>query len=237
MGLRFNVFPTSRAQSRLTAVRGGGNFSGGHADLRHPGRFVKFSAAFLSVEVVYWRGGMSWKANAGHVALSAALFLLALFAGSLALRAVLLFLAVLILLYAYLRVVATEYLITTYRIYARYGIIARSITQARPEAVSAVYVQQSVLGRLLRYGDIMFMTPGEGGHGYIMFRGVENPAALQTSFFELIKRVKERMRLEELLRELEKECDFGRLPEDRCTALRQKYEEELKRLEGAGGPA
>jgi len=194
--------------------------------------------AFLYVgEVVYWRGRMSWRANVGHVVFSALLFLLALFGGHLVLSAALLFFAVLILLHAYLRVLATEYLVASGRIYARYGIIARSITQARPEAVSAVYVQQSIVGRLLRYGDIMFMTPGEGGHGFIVFKGVENPAALKTSFFELIKRVKERMRLEELLRELEKECDFGRLPEDRCAALRQKYEEELKKLEGNAGEA
>jgi len=27
--------------------------------------------------------------------------------------------------------------------------------------------------------------------------------------------------------------DFGRIPEDRCATLRQKYEEELKKLEEA----
>jgi uncharacterized membrane protein YdbT with pleckstrin-like domain len=183
-------------------------------------------------EVVYWRGRMSWRANAGYVVLSAVLFLLVLFVGNLALGAVLAFLAVLILLYAYLRVLATEYIITSIRIYARYGIIARRITQTKPENVSAVYVQQGVVGRLLNYGDVMFMTPGEGGHGYIVFRGVEDPVALKSTLFGLVKKVKERARLEGLLRELDKECDFGRIPEDRCIALRQKYEEELKRLEG-----
>jgi uncharacterized membrane protein YdbT with pleckstrin-like domain len=185
-------------------------------------------------EVVYWRGRMSWRANAGYVVLSVALFLLALFTGNLVLGALLLLLAVLILLYAYLRVVAAEYVITSVRIYARYGIVARRITQTKPENVSAVYVQQSVVGRLLNYGDAMFMTPGEGGHGYVVFRGVENPVALKSVFFSLVKKIKERMRLEELLRELERECDFGRIPEDRCVALRQKYEEELKKLEEAG---
>jgi hypothetical protein len=52
-------------------------------------------------------------------------------------------------------------------------------------------------------------------------------------FFDLLRKIKEKSRLAELLRELEKECDFGRLPEERCVALRQKYEEELKRLEEA----
>jgi uncharacterized membrane protein YdbT with pleckstrin-like domain len=184
-------------------------------------------------EVVYWRGRMSWRANAGHVVLSAALFLLALSAGNLVLGAVFLLFAVLILLYAYLRVLATEYAITSVRIYARYGIVARRITQTKPENVSAVYVQQGIIGRLLSYGDVMFMTPGEGGHGYVVFRGVESPVELKSKFFGLVKKIKERVRLEELLRELERECDFGRLPEDRCAALRQKYEEELKKLEGA----
>jgi uncharacterized membrane protein YdbT with pleckstrin-like domain len=189
-------------------------------------------ATFLSVEeVLYWRGRMSWRANVGHVILSMLLFLLVLFVSHSVLGILLLFLATLILLYAYLRVLATEYLITSSHIYARYGIIARNITQTRPEAVSAVYVQQSIAGRLLSYGDIMFMTPGEGGHGFVTFKGVKSPEKLKTTFFDLIKRIKEKTRLEELLKELEKECDFGRLPEDRCNALRQKYQEELKKLE------
>jgi uncharacterized membrane protein YdbT with pleckstrin-like domain len=189
-------------------------------------------ATFLNVEeVIYWRGRMSWRANVGHVVLSFLLFLLTLFVSHSVLGILLFFLATLILLYAYLRVLATDYLITSNRIYARYGIIARSITQTRPEAVSAVYVQQSMAGRFLSYGDIMFMTPGEGGHGFVTFKGVESPEKLKTTFFDLIKRIKEKARLEELLKELEKECDFGRLPEDRCNALRQKYQEELKKLE------
>jgi uncharacterized membrane protein YdbT with pleckstrin-like domain len=191
-----------------------------------------FFTAFLPVEeVVYWRGRMSWRANIGHVVLSVLLFLLVLFIKHSVLGVALFFLAVSILLYAYLRVLATDYLITSSRIYARYGIIARSITQTRPEAVSAVYVQQSVAGRLLSYGDIMFMTPGEGGHGFVTFKGVESPEKLKTTFFDLIKKIKERARLEELLKELEKECDFGRLPEDKCNTLKQKYQEELKKLE------
>jgi uncharacterized membrane protein YdbT with pleckstrin-like domain len=185
-------------------------------------------------EAVYWRGRMSWRANAGHVVLSVLLLLLALFLGHLALGAALLVLATAFLLYAYLRVLATEYLVTSSRIYARYGIVARSITQARPEAVAAVNVEQGILGRLLGYGDIMFMTPGEGGRGFIIFRGVKDPVKLKTAFFDLLRKIKEKNRLAELLRELEKECDFGRLPEERCAALRQKYEEELKKLEETG---
>ena len=189
------------------------------------------SVAFLYVEeVVYWRGQMTWRANVGHFVLFAFLFSLAVFVGRLILSAVLLFLASLVLLHAFLRVVATEYVITSSRIYARYGVFSRSITQAKPEAVSAVYVQQGIAGRLLNYGDVMFMTPGEGGHGFVTFKAVENPEKLRTMFFDLIKKIKERARIEELLKELEKECDFGRLPEERCNALRQKYQEELKKL-------
>jgi len=174
---------------------------------------------------------MSWRANAGHIVLSVLLLLLALFVDHLALGAALLVLATAFLLHAYLRVLATEYVIASTYVYARYGIIGRDITQARPEAVVAVNVEQGILGRLLGYGDVMFMTPGEGGHGFIIFRGVKDPAKLKTAFFDLLKKIKERSRLAELLRELEKECDFGRLPEERCAALRQKYEEELKKLE------
>jgi uncharacterized membrane protein YdbT with pleckstrin-like domain len=182
-------------------------------------------------EAAYWRGRMSWRVNVGYVALSVLLLLLVLLVDYLTLGAALLVSAAAFLLYAYLRVLATEYLITSNRIYARYGIIARSITQARPEAVVAVNVEQGILGRLLGYGDVMFMTPGEGGRGFIIFKGVKDPVRLKTTFFDLLRKIKEKNRLAELLRELEKECYFGRLPEERCITLRQKYEEELKKLE------
>jgi uncharacterized membrane protein YdbT with pleckstrin-like domain len=180
---------------------------------------------------VYWRGRMSWRANLGYVTLAAVLFIVALASRHLLLGAALLASAGFVMLYAYLRVLATEYIITSTYIYARYGVVARDITQARPEAVVAVNVEQGILGRLLGYGNVMFMTPGEGGRGFVVFRGVKDPVKLKTTFFDLLRKIKERSRLAELLRELEKECDFGRLPEERCITLRQKYEEELKKLE------
>jgi uncharacterized membrane protein YdbT with pleckstrin-like domain len=182
-------------------------------------------------ETVYWRGRMSWRSNLGYVALAAVFLALALAGRHLLLGTVLLALAGSTMLYAYLRVLATEYIITSTYVYARYGVVARDITQARPEAVVAVNVEQGILGRLLGYGDIMFMTPGEGGRGFVVFRGVKDPVKLKTTFFDLLRKIKEKNRLVELLRELEKECDFGRLPEERCITLRQKYEEELKKLE------
>jgi uncharacterized membrane protein YdbT with pleckstrin-like domain len=179
----------------------------------------------------YWRGRMSWRANAGYVALATVLLASALAGRHLLLGAVLLASAGFVMLYAYLCVLATEYIITSTYIYARYGVVARDITRAWPEAVAAVNVKQGILGRLLGYGDIMFMTPGEGGRGFVVFRGVKDPVKLKMSFFDLLRKIKEKNRLVELLQEMEKECDFGRLPEDRCAALRQKYEEELKKLE------
>jgi uncharacterized membrane protein YdbT with pleckstrin-like domain len=177
---------------------------------------------------------MSWRANAGYVAIAVFFFTLALASKHLLLGAALLASAGFVMLYAFLRVLATEYIITSAYIYARYGVISRDITQAKPEAVVAINVGQGVLGRLLNYGDVMFMTPGEGGRGFIVFRGVKDPVKLKTTFFDLLRKIKEKNRLAELLRELEKECNFGRLSEDRCAALRQKYEEELKKLEEAG---
>jgi uncharacterized membrane protein YdbT with pleckstrin-like domain len=182
-------------------------------------------------EAVYWRGRMSWRANAGYVALAAVFLALALVGRHLLLGAVLPASAGFVMLYAYLRILATEYIITSTYVYARYGVISRDITQARPEAVVAINVEQGILGRLLGYGDIMFMTPGEGGRGFVVFRGVKDPVKLKMSFFDLLRKIKEKNRLVELLQELKKECDFGRLSEEKCAALRQKYEEELKKLE------
>jgi hypothetical protein len=98
-------------------------------------------------EAVYWRGRMSWRANAGYVALATVFLALALAGMHLLLGAVLLASAGFVMLYAYLRILATEYITTSTYIYARYGV-SRDITQAKPEAVVAVNVEQGDFGEV-----------------------------------------------------------------------------------------
>ncbi len=57
-------------------------------------------------------------------------------------------LGLLFFLLAYLRIKATEYLITSRRIYAKYGLVARRVSEVKLDWVTGVMARQGFIGRL-----------------------------------------------------------------------------------------
>jgi len=47
---------------------------------------------------------------------------------------------------------------------------------------------------------------------------------------DILRRCRETQKIEEKIRELEREYEFGRITEDKYRELKKKYEEELKNL-------
>ena len=70
--------------------------------------------------------------------------------------------------------IATRYTITNQRLTIHLGILRRDMHETRLERVQNVNVEQSVVDRLLRVGNITFDTAGEAGYNFA-FRGVANP--------------------------------------------------------------
>jgi uncharacterized membrane protein YdbT with pleckstrin-like domain len=137
-------------------------------------------------------------------------------------------LGLLFFLLAYLRIKATEYLITSRRIYAKYGLVARRVFEVKLDWVTGVMARQGFIGRLFNYGDVIFSVPGHYA-GSVLFVGVHNPLHLREIVEDIRRRQKEAQKIEEKLRELEKEYEFGRIPEERYQELRRKYLEELRK--------
>ena len=96
----------------------------------------------MTFEVPYWYGKFSWNAN-----------WLLLLLGVLTIW--LYGLGVLFFIAAYLRVLKTEYFITSKRIYVKYGLIGRRVFEIRNEWIAGTMVRQGFFGRIFNYGDIV----------------------------------------------------------------------------------
>lgn len=66
--------------------------------------------------------------------------------------------------------------ITTKRIVFKKGIIARKTNEIRLEAIKTVEVNQSIMGRILDYGDVK--VTGRG-NSIIEFKGVDSPITIK----------------------------------------------------------
>ena len=62
---------------------------------------------------------------------------------------------------AIVRVISTELALTNKRVMAKYGFIRRDSVELRLEKVEGLYVNQSIVGRILNYGTIT--VSGTGG--------------------------------------------------------------------------
>jgi len=127
------------------------------------GRVVVLPADFhlLEGEQPLWYGRRSWKANWPLL-----LFFLLTFW--------VLGLGLLFLLWAYLRVRSTEYLLTNLRVYAKYGLIGRRVLEVRLDSITGSIVSQGLFGRVLNYGTVILSAPGHYA-GSVVLADVADP--------------------------------------------------------------
>ena len=72
---------------------------------------------------------------------------------------------------------ATDYVISTQRLYIRTGILSKHVQQTRIDRVQNVNTSQSLLDRLLRVGTVDFDTAGADASGF-RFVGISDPSAI-----------------------------------------------------------
>jgi uncharacterized membrane protein YdbT with pleckstrin-like domain len=83
-------------------------------------------------------------------------------------------LTALVILAGFLFRMTTTYTITNQRLTIRRGILSRHLQQTRVERVQNVNVDQSVIDRIVRVGQVDFDTAGADDSDFT-FRGVANP--------------------------------------------------------------
>jgi uncharacterized membrane protein YdbT with pleckstrin-like domain len=130
-------------------------------------------------EQILFEGHPSWRAllsfYIGGVAGALVIALIVSFVASVVLAVVVA--AVLIagvILVGLIKRTATDYTISTQRLYIRRGILSKRIQQTRIDRVQNVNTEQSVRQRLLRVGTVDFDTAGTDDSEF-KFLGIDNP--------------------------------------------------------------
>ena len=77
----------------------------------------------------------------------------------------------------WLRTWADEFVVTDHRVIRRVGLVSRETQQAPLDRIQDITVEQSWLGRLLDYGDVILETAAE--HGTLVFPFVASPESFR----------------------------------------------------------
>jgi uncharacterized membrane protein YdbT with pleckstrin-like domain len=86
-------------------------------------------------------------------------------------------LAAVLWLVGHVKRTATDYAVTTQRLYIRRGILSKRVQQTRIGRVQNVNTEQTVLERILRVGTVDFDTAGSDDSDF-RFSGISNPASV-----------------------------------------------------------
>jgi DNA-binding Lrp family transcriptional regulator len=113
--------------------------------------------------------------------------------------------------------------------YTKYGLIGRRVFEIRNEWITSVIARQGFISRILNYGDLVYSTPGQYA-GSVAMIGVSDPMHVRTIVEDVLRRFKEMKNIQEDLRVLEKEYEFGRISREKYEELKKKYEEKLKSI-------
>jgi uncharacterized membrane protein YdbT with pleckstrin-like domain len=197
---------------------------------------VKFPRGLEPVqgEKPIWYGRMSAKCLLGSLVAFFIMLLLAVLLSDIprigpVIALFLIIIDLIILMRAFVRVLSTEYFISNYRVFVRYGTLRRRIYEIRNEWISNYTIRQSIMDRLLNRGNLVISTPGHY-KGYVEMKCVSNPIALKNLLENVLQKYRRWEDIRNKLRRLEEEFEFGRIDQARYIELKNKYQEELEKI-------
>ncbi|HUF32743.1 MAG TPA: PH domain-containing protein [Acidimicrobiales bacterium] len=85
----------------------------------------------------------------------------------------------------YARWATTSFVVTTDRLISREGVLAKRGIEIPLERVNTVFFDQSLFERVLRYGDLVIESAGEGGRQH--FTDIPRPSAIQNEIYRRIE--------------------------------------------------
>jgi uncharacterized membrane protein YdbT with pleckstrin-like domain len=139
----------------------------------HPGESIVFEGhpswrALLS----FYIGGIAGALVIAVIVALVATTVLAIVVGAVLIAAVILF--------GLVKRTATDYMVSTQRLYIRRGILSKKVQQTRIDRVQNVNTDQSLRERLLRVGTVDFDTAGNDDSDF-RFIGIDNPSRVVTA--------------------------------------------------------
>lgn len=148
-----------------------------------------------SGENVLWHSKPRLIKIIGHIIGGIILIIIALIVGLyfpiIAFESIIIVIIIIIILILYIaRFRATTYWITNMRIFQEYSFISRNIKETTLDRITDVIYNQSLMGRLLNYGDVKIHTAGIGFSG-LDFEGIHDPLKVR----EILMNAKEAYKL------------------------------------------
>jgi uncharacterized membrane protein YdbT with pleckstrin-like domain len=133
-------------------------------------------------EEIVFEGHPSWRAllsfYVGGVAAAAAIAVIVALVGSVGLAVLVgAVLIVLVLVFGFVKRMATTYMVSSQRLYIRRGILSKRMQQTRIDRVQNVNTNQSLRERVLRVGTVDFDTAGTDDSEF-RFVGIANPSSV-----------------------------------------------------------
>ena len=118
------------------------------------------------------------------------LLILGLFLTEVYIGFILLFIALIWLIYRYLEWKSTIYVLTDRRVIVKSGIIRIKHDEAPVDNIQNVFLRQGIIGRILNYGEISISTAGKQGEPTIIWRWVKNPSEVVRKLSAALGKVK-----------------------------------------------
>lgn len=165
-----------------------------------------------------WYGRSSYKAHIGLIIIGFILFFIGIFI------VFLLPIGLLIWLYVFISVRSTEYFISNRRVFIKRGIINRTSRDLKIEWITGSTLHQGWIGRILNFGDLVFIGVGIGGN--VGMFGVSDVVNVKGIVDSTVQSNKKRMEVEDRLKRLQEEYELGRITEAKYQELKRTYEEE-----------
>ncbi len=165
-----------------------------------------------------WYGKQSYKAHIGAVILGLFFVLIGLAFIPIA------FIGLLVWLFVVIAVQTSEYFISNRRVFIKHGLLGRSSHDLKVEWVTGTILHQGLFGRLLNFGSIVFT--GVGIAGNVGMSGVSDVVNVKGIVENIVQSNKKKMDVEDKLKRLQEEYDFGRIDGAKYQELRRNYEEE-----------
>jgi len=179
-----------------------------------------------------WYGRESYKSHVGAVVLGLGLFAIGILFFLIPIigvffASIFFVFALMDWLYVFFSVVSSEYFVSNKRVYVKHGLMGRTSHDLKMEWVTGSVLQQGPMGRMLNYGSIEFT--GVGTTTTVPMVGVPDVLNVKGIVENTIQSNKKRMEVEQKIRRLQEEYDFGRLDVAKYQELKRTYEAEASR--------
>lgn len=95
---------------------------------------------------------------------------------------------ILMVFFAFVKAWANTYTITDKCVRRQYSFVAVKVDEASFDKITNTAMEQDVVGRILRFGDVRCDTAGSPFMG-VLFKGVKNPAEVKKRIDEKLRKV------------------------------------------------